>query len=115
MDDQQQMRSMMSQMASAFAIAHGHRKTVYSLDSELSPAMKDLVQLLEMAIAFARNTPGAATAQIAALAGQVEGIPACWPGARYGCIEFLDRTVAMLPAIQAAGVWPFLLRLRETR
>lgn len=56
-DDREQMRSMMSQLASYFAAAHGHRKTVYTLDPELSPAMKDLVQLLEMAIAFARRPP----------------------------------------------------------
>ena len=60
LDDQPQMRSMMSQLASSFAVVHGHTKTVYALDPDLSPAMKDLVHLLEMAIAFARRAPGPA-------------------------------------------------------
>lgn len=108
-----EMTSTITKLASLFAATHRHQKTGYVVDPEYSPAQRDLVLLLELAIAYARHLPGSRVDKVAALADLVARIPDHWRGARNGAIEFLDRSTTMLDSEAVAALWPALLRARQ--
>ena len=88
-------------------------KDGYVIDPEASPALRDLVLLLEMAIAYARHLPASRTDKVSALADLVATVPVHWKGARHGVIEILDRSTTMLDTEAVAALWPALLRARQ--
>ena len=111
--DTAELQTTLDGTAAAFQAKHGHNKTGYVIDPSRSGVHRDLAQLIEIAMAYARELEGTPSAKVSAMAESIARIPEMWPGARQGLIELLDRTTNMLEARLVAAVWPSLLRLRQ--